>query len=72
MGSSGGRNTGLFWSRIQLELLDRRRRKIRVELASAILDYIEIVYNRQRRHRAHWMRTSVELATAQHEPVAAA
>ena len=39
-----------FWSRMQVELLDRRRWKTRVELANAIFDYLEIFHNRQRRH----------------------
>ena len=37
-----------FWSRMQVELLDRKRWKTRVELATAIFEYIEIFYNRQR------------------------
>lgn len=39
-----------FWSSMQIELLNRKRWKTRVELANAIFDYIEIFYNRQRRH----------------------
>jgi transposase InsO family protein len=39
-----------FWSSMQIELLDRKRWKTRTELANAIFDYIEIFYNRQRRH----------------------
>ncbi len=31
-----------FWSRMQVELLDRRRRRTRIELANAIFDYLEI------------------------------
>jgi putative transposase len=31
-----------FWSRMQVELLDRRRWCTRMELANAIFDYIEI------------------------------
>ncbi len=41
-----------FWSSMQIELLNRRRWKTRVELANAIFDYIEIFHNRQRRHSA--------------------
>jgi hypothetical protein len=33
-----------FWSRMQVELLDRRRWKTRVELANAIFEYLEIFY----------------------------
>ena len=41
-----------FWSRMQVELLDRRRWRTRIELANAIFEYLEIFYNRQRRHSA--------------------
>lgn len=39
-----------FWSRMQIELLDRKKWKTRTELANAIFDYIEIFHNGQRRH----------------------
>ena len=39
-----------FWSSMQIELLNRKNWRTRVELANAIFDYIEIFYNRQRRH----------------------
>ncbi|MCX5044616.1 IS3 family transposase [Aldersonia sp. NBC_00410] len=39
-----------FWSRMQVELLDRHRWQTRIEPANAIFDYIEIFHNRQRRH----------------------
>jgi transposase InsO family protein len=51
---------GSFWSRMQVELLDRRRWKARVELASAMFDYIEIVHDRQRRHSALGMMSPIE------------
>lgn len=41
-----------FWSSMQIELLNRRRWKTRVELSTAIFEYIEVFYNRQRRHSA--------------------
>jgi transposase InsO family protein len=31
-----------FWSRMQVELLDRQRWHTRIELANAIFDYLEI------------------------------
>jgi transposase InsO family protein len=37
-----------FWSSMQIELLNRKRWKTRVELSNAMFDYIEIFYNRQR------------------------
>ena len=39
-----------FWSSIEIELLNRKRSKTRVELSNVMFDYIEIFYNRQRRH----------------------
>ena len=39
-----------FWGSMQIELLNRKRWKTRLELTNAIFDYIEIFYNRQRRH----------------------
>ena len=39
-----------FWSSMQIELLDRKKWRTHFDLADAILDYIEILYNRQRRH----------------------
>jgi len=39
-----------FWSRMQVELCNRRRWRTRVELANAIFEYLEIFHYRQRRH----------------------
>jgi len=39
-----------FWSSMQIELLDRKRWNTRLELTNAIFDYIEVFYNRRRRH----------------------
>jgi transposase InsO family protein len=49
-----------FWARMQVELLNRRRWKTRVELAGAIHDYIEIWHNTRRRHSALQMLTPTE------------
>jgi putative transposase len=49
-----------FWSRMQVELLDRKRWRTRVELATAMFEYLEIFHNRQRRHSALGMLTPVE------------
>jgi len=38
-----------FWSSMQIEMLNRKKWKTRIELANAMFDYIEIFYNRQRR-----------------------
>ena len=52
-----------FWSRMQVELLDRRRWRTRVELANAIFEYLEIFHNRQRRHSRLGMLTPIEFET---------
>ncbi|CAM4045182.1 Integrase catalytic domain-containing protein [Nocardia ninae] len=35
-----------YWSRMQIELLDRKKWKTRTELVNAIFDYIGIFHNR--------------------------
>jgi putative transposase len=52
-----------FWSRTQVESLDSRRWKTRVELANAIFEYIEIFHNRRRRHSSLGMRTPNNINT---------
>jgi transposase InsO family protein/transposase-like protein len=39
-----------FWGRMQTELLDTRKWRTRVELSTAIFDWVEAFYNRTRRH----------------------
>jgi putative transposase len=39
-----------FWSSMQNELLNRKRWTTRVELSNAMFEYIEVFYNRRRRH----------------------
>ena len=46
-----------FRARMQVELLDRRRWRTRIEFANAIFEYLEIFHNRQRRHTALDMLT---------------
>lgn len=41
-----------FWASLQTELLDRYTWRTRAELRSAVFQYIEIFYNRQRLHSA--------------------
>jgi putative transposase len=53
-----------FWSRMQVELLDRQRWRTRVELANAIFDYLEIWHNRRRRHSSIGMLTPVQFENA--------
>ena len=49
-----------FWSRMQVELLDRQSWTTRIELANAMFEYIEIWHNRQRRHSAIGMLTPIQ------------
>ncbi len=59
-----------FWSRMQVELLDRQRWLTRVELANAIFEYLEVFHNRQRRHSALQMFTPIEFEQRQAQIVA--
>jgi transposase InsO family protein len=45
-----------FWSRMQVEPLNTRRWKSRIEPVIAIFEYIAIFHNRRRRHSALGMR----------------
>jgi putative transposase len=49
-----------FWSRIQVELFNRKRWNTRIELATALFEYLEVFHNRQRRHSGLGMMTPVE------------
>ena len=49
-----------FWARMQVELLNRKKWRTRVELANAMFEYLEIFHNRQRRHSALGMHTPIE------------
>ena len=59
-----------FWSRMQVELLDRQRWLTRVALANAIFEYLEVFHNRQRRHSALQMLTPIEFEQRQIRTVA--
>ena len=52
-----------FWSRVQVELLDRQTWNTRLELATALFQYLEIFHNRQRRHSSLGMLTPLEFET---------
>jgi transposase InsO family protein len=52
-----------FWSRVQVELLDRQVWSTRLELATALFEYLEIFRNRQRRHSSLGMLTPFEFET---------
>ncbi len=49
-----------FWSRVQVELLDRKRWNTRIELANALFDFLEIWHNRKRRHSQLGFLTPIE------------
>jgi transposase InsO family protein len=53
-----------FWSRMQVELLNRHRWRTRVELANAIFEDLEIFPNRQRRHSSLGMLTPIQFEQA--------
>ena len=53
-----------FWGRMQVELFNRNKWKTRIELATAIHDYIELWHNPRRRHSALGMRTPNEAEAA--------
>ena len=49
-----------FWTRMQVELLNRRRWRTCLEFSDAIFEYLEIFHNRQCRHSSLGMLTPVE------------
>jgi Integrase core domain len=57
-----------FWARMQVELLNRKRWKTRIELATAIRDYIEIFHNTRRRHSALNILTPTEYENQHQQP----
>ena len=61
-----------FWSRMQVELLDRKRWSTRLELANAMFEYLEIFHNRKRRHSSLGMLTPVEFEARHRQPTTAA
>ena len=54
-----------FWSRMQIELLNRKRWRTRIELANAIFEYLEIFHNRRRRHSSLGWLTPQEFENKQ-------
>jgi putative transposase len=59
-----------FWGRMQTELLNRKRWNTRVELASAMFEYVEVFHNRQRRHSSIGMPTPIEYEKIHHTKTA--
>jgi putative transposase len=60
-----------FWARLQTELLNRRKWKTRVELSTALFEYLEIFHNRTRRHSALGMLTPIEYENVNNQTAAA-
>jgi transposase InsO family protein len=61
-----------FWARLQTELLDRKKWKTRIELSTALFDYLEIFHNRTRRHSALGMLTPIEFEKVNNQTAQAA
>ena len=59
-----------FWGRMQTELLNRKRWNTRVELASAMFEYVEVFHNRQRHHSSIGMLTPIEYERIHHTKTA--
>lgn len=53
-----------FWSSMQIELLNRKKWRTRIELANAIFEYIEVFYNRRRRHSSLGYQTPTDFDLA--------
>ena len=60
-----------FWARLQTELLNRKKWKTRVELSTALFEYLEIFHNRARRHSALGMLTPIEFEKVNNQTAAA-
>ena len=61
-----------FWARMQTELLNRRRWRTRVELSTEIFDWIEVFYNRVRRHSSIGMQSPTRFETLHQQLTTAA
>ena len=49
-----------FWGRLKTELLNRQKWRIRIELSTALFEYLAIFHNRTRRHSSLGMLTPVD------------
>ena len=56
-----------FWSSMQNELLNRKKWNTRLELTNAMFEYIEVFYNRQRRHSSLGYVSTVEFELSMKE-----
>ena len=57
-----------FWSRVQVELLDRQVWSTRLELATALFASLELFHHHQRRHSSLGMLTPFEFEARQGSP----
>jgi len=60
-----------FWARLQTELLNRKKWKTRVELSTALFEYLEVFHNRSRRHSSLGMLTPIEYEKVNNQTAAA-
>jgi transposase InsO family protein len=60
-----------FFATLKLELVYQTRWSTRAEARSAVFEYIELFYNRQRRHSALGYLCPSQFEQRHHEPVAA-
>jgi len=49
-----------FWRRVQTELLSRQKWRTRIELSTALFEYLEIFHNRTRWHSSPGIITPVD------------
>jgi putative transposase len=61
-----------FWGRMQTELLNRKKWKTRMELSTEIFDWIEVFYNRTRRHSSLDMMSPIAYEKLHSEHTSAA
>jgi transposase InsO family protein len=57
-----------FWARLQTELLNRKKWKTRLELSTALFEYLEVFHNRNRRHSSLAMLTPIEFEKVNNKP----
>jgi transposase InsO family protein len=69
---SGNAVVESFWARMQTELLNRRKWRTRVELSTEIFDWIEVFYNRVRRHSSIGMQSPTSFEKLHQQLITAA
>ena len=56
-----------FFATLKKELIHRRSWPLKAELRTEVFDYIEVFYNRQRRHRSLGMLSPAQFETITHQ-----